>query len=134
MNNSVVFPLIHVAHALEDQFDEALATVDLSSPKFSALAVMVAEGKPISLGELAAKLTCVRSNITQLVDRLEKDGYVKRTDDPSDRRGVRAEVTALGKERFEAGAQATSKIHEAVANKLSATDQVALLHLLNTLS
>jgi DNA-binding MarR family transcriptional regulator len=103
MNNSVVYPLIHVAHALEDQLDEALATVDLSAPKFTALAVMVAEGQPMSLSELAAKLTCVRSNITQLVDRLEKDGLVKRTDDPSDRRGVRAEVTALGRERFEAG-------------------------------
>jgi DNA-binding MarR family transcriptional regulator len=133
MNNSVVYPLIHVAHALEDQLDEALATVDLSAPKFTALAVMVAEGQPMSLSELAAKLTCVRSNITQLVDRLEKDGLVKRTDDPSDRRGVRAEVTALGRERFEAGLKVTNKVHETIAGKLSATDQAAMQHILKAL-
>jgi DNA-binding MarR family transcriptional regulator len=133
MNNSVVYPLIHVAHALEDQLDEALATVDLSAPKFTALAVMVAEGQPMSLSELAAKLTCVRSNITQLVDRLEKDGLVKRTDDPSDRRGVRAEVTALGRERFEAGLKVTNKVHETIAGKLSATDQAAMQHILKAI-
>jgi DNA-binding MarR family transcriptional regulator len=134
MNNSVVYPLIHVAHALEDQLDEALATVDLSAPKFTALAVMVSVGQPMSLSDLAAKLTCVRSNITQLVDRLEKDGLVKRIDDPSDRRGVRAEVTALGKERFEAGLKVTNKVHETIANKLSATDQAAMQHILKALS
>ena len=50
--------------------------------------------RPISLSELAEKLTCVRSNVTQLVDRLEADGLAKRADDPADRRAVRAKVTA----------------------------------------
>jgi DNA-binding MarR family transcriptional regulator len=134
MNNTVAYSLICTAHAIEDELEEALATVNLSTPKFAALAKMAAEGRPMSLSDLAAKLICVRSNITQLVDRLEKDGLVKRVDDPSDRRGVRAELTPLGRERFQAGLEAANKIHKAIEKKLSAEDQKALERALKALS
>jgi len=37
---------------------------------------------------------------------------VKRTDDPADRRGVRAEVTPLGRERHAAGAKVVTMVYE----------------------
>ena len=134
MNNTVVYSLICAAHTIEDQLEEVLAEVNLSTPKFAALAKMAAEGQPISLSDLAAKLTCVRSNITQLVDRLEKDGLVRRMDHPSDRRAVRAELTPLGRERFEAGLEATNKVHKAIEKKLSATEQKTLEQALKALT
>ena len=133
MNEKIAFSLIHAAHSIEDQFEKALAVVNLSGPKFAALSVLVAEDQPISLSELAEKLTCVRSNVTQLVDRLEADGLVKRTDDPSDRRGVRAEVTKLGRERHAAGLKVVNRVHEEVAKQLSAVDQSALKRALDTI-
>ena len=126
MNDKIAYSLMHAAHSIESRFDEALASVNLSGPKFAALSVLVAEDQPISLSDLAEKLTCVRSNVTQLVDRLEADGLVKRTDDPADRRGVRAEVTKLGRERHAAGLKVVNQVHEAVAKQLSAVDQNAL--------
>jgi len=105
----------------------------LSTPKFAALSVLMAENQPLSLSDLAAKLTCVRSNVTQLVDRLEADGLVKRTDDPSDRRAVRAEVTKLGRERYTAGLKVVNRVHEEVAKQLSAVDQSALKRALDTI-
>ena len=101
----VMLTLMRAARAIEDRFDAALAKVELSGPKFGALTVLVKAGEPLSLGDLAAKLTCVRSNITQLVDRLEADGLVRRVNDPHDRRGKRAAVTALGVKRRVAGAR-----------------------------
>src|SRR5258705_5078720 len=133
MNDRIAFSLIHAAHSIEGRIEEALAAVNLSAPKFAALSVMVAEDEPLSLSELAQKLTCVRSNITQLVDRLEADGLVKRIDDPSDRRGVRAELTKLGRERYAAGAKVMSKIHEDLGNQLSADDQAALKRALDAI-
>ena len=56
--------VIRTARAIEDRFDSALAEVDLSGPKYGALSALVRAGEPLSLGDLAAKLTCVRSNIT----------------------------------------------------------------------
>jgi len=126
MNEPIAFSLIHAAHAIEGRMEEALATVNLSGAKFAALSMLVAAARPLSLSELAEKLTCVRSNITQLVDRLEAEGLVKRTDDPADRRGVRAEVTPLGRERQAAGAARANKVHEELAKQLSGMDQNAL--------
>jgi len=133
MNERIAFSLIHAAHSIESRLEEALATVNLSGPKFGALSALVVAGQPLSLSELAEKLTCVRSNITQLVDRLEGDGLVKRTDDPADRRGVRAELTKLGRERHAAGAKVMSKIHEDLGNQLSAEDKDALKRALDAI-
>lgn len=133
VNEEIAYALIHAAHSIEGRFEKALATVNLSGPKFAALSVLVAQDQPLSLGELAEKLTCVRSNATQLVDRLEADGLVKRTDDPSDRRGVRAQVTELGRERQAAGSKVVNRVHEEVAKQFSAVDQSVLKRALDTI-
>src|ERR1700677_933578 len=133
MNERIAFSLIHAAHNIESRLEEALATVNLSGPKFAALSVLVAQDQPLSLSELAEKLTCVRSNVTQLVDRLEADGLAKRIDDPSDRRGVKAEVTKLGRERHTAGLKVVNKVHEEPRKQLSAVDQTALLRALDAI-
>ena len=131
MNDSIVKAMILAARRVEERLEAELAEVGLSGAKFGALDVLVDEGKPIILSELAAKLTCVRSNITQLVDRLEADGLVKRTDDPADRRAVFAEVSALGRKRHAAGAKAVNVVHQAVASELSAVNLQALKRALN---
>ena len=103
MNNAVASALVQAAHRVEARLEEALAGVGLSIAKFETLSILVSQDRPIRLSELASKLVCVRSNVTQLVDRLETEGLVKRADDPADRRAVRAEVTALGRKRQAAG-------------------------------
>src|SRR4051812_41696848 len=81
-----IFSLIGAAHALEDRLEDALGSVGLSSAKYAVLNELVGAGQPLALSELASRLSCVRSNMTQLVDRLEGDGLVQRVQCPSDRR------------------------------------------------
>src|SRR5258705_13598695 len=131
MNYAVASALIHAGQRVEECLEEVLAGVGLSCAKFGALGVLVGQDHPISLSELAEKLTCVRSNVTQLVDRLEADGLVKRTYDPADRRAVRAEVTALGRKRHAAGAPVVNAVLQDVAKKLSAIDSQVLKHALD---
>src|SRR6266478_2884729 len=118
--------LVHAAHRVEARLEEALAGVGLSIAKFEPLSILVSQDRPISLSELAEKLTCVRSNVTQLVDRLEADGLVKRADDPADRRAVRAGVTALGRKRHAAGAKVVHAVLQEVGKELSAVDPLVL--------
>jgi DNA-binding MarR family transcriptional regulator len=68
----------------------------------------------------------VRSNITQLVDRLEADGLVRRVNDPSDRRSVRAELTELGVERQAAGAEEVARVQKEISGRLSSQDLSSL--------
>jgi DNA-binding MarR family transcriptional regulator len=126
MNDSIASAMIHAAHRVEERLEAALAGVGLSCAKFGALGVLVDQDQPIRLSELAAKLTCVRSNVTQLVDRLEADGLVKRTDDPTDRRAVCAEASALGRKRHAAGAVVVNAVFQDVAQQLSAVDAQVL--------
>jgi DNA-binding MarR family transcriptional regulator len=133
MNDSIAFALMHAGHRVEARLEEALAGVKLSGAKHAALSFLVIQDQPISLSELAEKLTCVRSNVTQLVDRLEADGLVKRTDDPADRRAVRAEVTALGRKRQAAGTPVVNAVLQDVANKLAAVDSQKLKRALDAI-
>ena len=126
VNNSVASALVQAAHRVESRLEGALAGVGLSIAKFETLSVLVSQDRPISLSELAAKLVCVKSNVTQLVDRLETEGLVKRVDDPADRRAVRAEVTALGRKRQAAGSPLVNAVLQDVAKKLSPVDSQKL--------
>lgn len=114
-----MFLLLHIAGAINGRLEEALNTVELSVPKFSALTMLIEAAEPLVLSELAAQMTCVRSNVTQLIDRLEADGLVVRVEDPKDRRSVRASVTALGRERQAAGARRVKEVQEEVAKAFS---------------
>ena len=125
--------LVRAAHAVEDRWEAGLSQVELSGPKFIALTVLIEAGEPLSLGELAAKLTCVRSNITQLVDRLEADRLVRRVDDPTDRRGKRAEVTPLGVQRQAAGERQVQKSLKGLEKILSGHDLNEMERMLNAL-
>jgi len=130
---SDIFSLLHAAHTLEDRVDAALAGVGLSMPKFSVISELVRAGRPLSLGDLATRLSCVKSNMTQLVDRLEADGLVNRVDDPSDRRAVKAAVTDAGKEKQAAGAAEIDRLNEAFTAALRAEDRAAMERLLTAL-
>ena len=133
VNNAVASAMVQAAHRVEARLEEALAGVGLSIAKFETLSILVSQDRPISLSELAAKLVCVRSNVTQLVDRLETEGLVKRADDPSDRRAVRAEVTALGRKRQAAGTPVVNAVLQDVANTLAAVDSQKLKRALDAI-
>jgi DNA-binding MarR family transcriptional regulator len=124
--HSVMFGLIAAAHAIEARLEQGLATVGLSPAKHAVLSQLARAGQPLTLSELAARVSCVRSNMTQLVDRLEADGLVRRVDDPDDRRIVRAAITPLGEEREAAGANQVRQIQSEFAAALPESDRAAL--------
>jgi DNA-binding MarR family transcriptional regulator len=122
--------LLGVAQVLQNRLEAALESVGLSVPKYFALQRLVEAGSPVSLSSLAERQRCVRSNITQLVDRLEADGLVKRVDDPTDRRAVLATATPLGAERFAAATTAIGKVQTDLAARVAPEDRESFLRVL----
>lgn len=120
------FSVLHAAHLIEDRIEDALGKVGLSMAKHGALRELAAAGEPLTLSQLATRLSCVRSNMTQLVDRLEADGLVNRLDDPADRRSVRADLTELGKEKHAAGNKAVKRVQGEFAASLTSGERAAL--------
>jgi DNA-binding MarR family transcriptional regulator len=54
---------------------------------------------PVSAGRLAQASGLTTAAVTAVIDRLEKAGYARRLADPTDRRRVLVEPTALARER-----------------------------------
>lgn len=125
--------LLHGAHALEERLEAAFAAVGLSATRYQVLEQLAVAGEPLALGELAARASCVRSNMTQLVDRMEKDGLVRRVADPQDRRSVQAELTARGRELQKQGARQLASFKKQFAAAVPARDRAALERLLSAL-
>lgn len=106
--------LLHTANTAQAHVESKLEAAGLSLAKLAALKVLSDHGESMPLGQLAGKLSCVKSNVTQLVDRLEADGLVSREPDPNDRRARLAVMTVAGREACAAGL----KIQEASEQEL----------------
>ncbi|GGU12391.1 MarR family transcriptional regulator [Nocardioides albus] len=64
--------------------------------------------------------------MTQLVNRLEGDGLVRRAADSADRRGVLVETTDRGREVIDARRTQRAEALEAALGRLDATDRAAI--------
>jgi DNA-binding MarR family transcriptional regulator len=125
-DRELMFSLINTGRAIEQSLEYALTPVGLSLAKFGALTHLVEAGEPLSFSECAEKMTCVRSNITQLMDRLEADGMVRRVRDPEDRRVVRAALTPTGVKRQAAGAAEVAKVQAELFRRMRGADRETL--------
>ena len=126
----VTFALVTAARAAETRAEAALGALGLSLAKVNVLRHLVAERAPIALGQLADRNACVRSNITQLVDRLEADGLVTRLPDPSDRRSVLASVTAEGRRRYGAAMRVLDVQEGTLVRELGASEAADVIRVL----
>ena len=95
-----LFRVLGAAREIQSRLEAALDDIGLSPAKAGVLKALAKAGEPLPLSELAICNKCVRSNVTQLVDRLETDGLVRRIADPEDRRVTRAELTTEGRKAY----------------------------------
>ena len=114
----VLSSLRHAGAAVEARLERCLEPWGLSLAKMGALDTLMTAGGPLPLGQLAERLCCVKSNVTQLVDRLEAEGLVRRVPDPEDRRSVLAVVTDEGRERFAQAAEARARVEQELLAQL----------------
>lgn len=122
--------LILAAQRVEARYEAALGEIGLSLPKLGVLKHLVEAGEPLPLSRLADRMACVKSNITQLVDRLESEGLVERIGDSADRRCVRASITATGRERFQNGASVFEAVEDELFGATSDEDRAHVVALL----
>jgi DNA-binding MarR family transcriptional regulator len=130
---SPLLAVLHAASSLETQVDSKLAGVGLSLPKLAALHALVSAGDALPLGQLADRLACVKSNVTQLIDRLEADGLVSRAHDPIDRRSRIAAITDAGRLAYEQGIRVQQDTEKVLFGALSADESAQLTHLIQKL-
>jgi DNA-binding MarR family transcriptional regulator len=125
--------LIEALQSVQGKLESALEPLGLSLAKLGLLDKLAKAGGPVPLRTLPELCACVRSNITQLVDRLEAAGLVERTDDPDDRRQKRAEITEAGRASHAEGVRVLLEAEEQLFSGLSTERRDALLGMLRAL-
>jgi DNA-binding MarR family transcriptional regulator len=125
-----MFTLLGAASSVHDFVESKLSTVGLSIPRLAALQRLVDAGGSLPLGQLADRLACVKSNVTQLVDRLEADGLVAREPDPSDKRSRLAVITDVGRTSHQEGARIQHQVEAQLFATLSVDDSLRLAEII----
>lgn len=121
-----MFTLLGAASSIHDFVESRLSTVGLSIPRLAALQRLVDAGGSLPLGQLADRLACVKSNVTQLVDRLEAEGLVTRSPDPEDKRSRLAIITDAGRRIHQDGAKIQRQVEEELFATLTVDDAARL--------
>src|SRR5579863_8331288 len=125
-----LFAVLHASGVLEGRVEARLSEIGLSLAKLAALHQLSQAGDSLPLGQLAERLSCVKSNVTQLVDRLEADGLVSRESDPNDRRSRIAVLTDAGRSAFAKGTEIRMRVEREMFGVLTAQESATLYQLL----
>ncbi|OYU18218.1 MAG: MarR family transcriptional regulator [Rhodobacteraceae bacterium PARR1] len=94
--------LLGVTRVAEAELREFLRVKhDTTLPRFDVMAALYRRREGVTMTELSRMLLVSNGNATTVVDRLEKDGLVRRTPSDPDRRTVFVALTADGLAQFE---------------------------------
>jgi DNA-binding MarR family transcriptional regulator len=106
----VVTSIMRVHQIMLSRVERVLRPLGLTFARYEVLMLLrFSRHGALPIGKMGERLQVHPASVTNAVDRLERDGLVRRLPNPSDRRGVLVELTAAGRAR--AGA-ATSAINE----------------------
>ncbi len=93
----VLMPILNKRFLREDELFKA---EDLY-PSHIQILVLLSMHKQLTMSEISKEIHVINSNLTPLVDKLIKLGYLKRTPSKKDRRVVHISLTASGKKQVD---------------------------------
>ena len=94
---AAVTSLMRVHQMMTRRADQILAPLDLTFARYELLIRLYFRADSLPLNQLGKQLQIHQTSITSLVDRLEKQGLIKRTPHPTDRRSTMAQITPAGR-------------------------------------
>jgi len=105
----------------------------LTGPQVTVLKILEGFGT-LSLSELGDRMSAKRSTITGIVDRMERDGLVRRRRSSEDRRVIHLEATDRGAAIADAVPVTAMQIFSSALRSLSEEDRVELMRILGELA
>jgi DNA-binding MarR family transcriptional regulator len=132
---SVLSRVTRLARHLDHARAEAFQIHGLDGWEFDVLAALRRAGQPYALspGQLSAQTLVTSGTMTNRVDRLVERGFVRRSPDPADRRGVRVELSDSGRRAVDGAFTDLLKREHALLESLTDTERAELAELLRTL-
>jgi DNA-binding MarR family transcriptional regulator len=82
----------------------------------------ISQGQPVTISQIGAKLEVSNAAVTQMIDNLEKKGFVERFSDDNDRRITLVALTQVGKEALKVSFKETTAFLDGLFNYLGEED------------
>ncbi|MEQ8675973.1 MAG: MarR family transcriptional regulator [Aggregatilineales bacterium] len=133
-NDFLMFAIHKIAHGMWLRADSELEAFGLSRAKMWALMQIRFAENPMGISQLAECIGSGKSNATQLIDRMEAEGLVQRTQNPNDRRSVILEITEEGLQRMNRAEALRSELMEQVFSPLTQEERDTLKTLVDKLA
>lgn len=120
--------LFDTTHGIEREVRSRLrARFSCTLPQFDVMSVLVRMTDGITMGELSRQLRVSNGNVTGVIERLVKDGTVRRWSPPGDRRTSLVALTAPGRRAFERMAAVHKQWIDEMLGPLGDKDVAALM-------
>jgi MarR family 2-MHQ and catechol resistance regulon transcriptional repressor len=133
LDTVLVFNLLRTHSYLNPFLDAGLRQDHLTSSQLNALLVLRTAGADgLLMGEIGQKLVVTKSNVTGLVDRLERQGLVVRAEH-HDRRATMVRLTQAGAELLERTAPRHAELLAELAGCLTGEEKQTLIRILTKL-
>ncbi|MEX2355575.1 MAG: MarR family transcriptional regulator [Thermaerobacterales bacterium] len=124
--DTIEFLLRNVSFIIKKRGRQLLRNFDITPPQFNALLVLN-QYNNITMGELCNRLYLASSTVTDLIDRMEKNGLVIRGRDPQDRRVIRLRILAKGKALIDQVMEARKVYLSAMLGRIEPVEREQLL-------
>lgn len=100
------------ANLLVQGFTELLRPRGLTATQYNVLRILRGASRPLTCSEVGGRMIAHDPDVTRLLDRLEKQGLVRRERSSEDRRVVVTEITAEGRRLVDDLDQPVARLHE----------------------
>jgi 3-hydroxy-9,10-secoandrosta-1,3,5(10)-triene-9,17-dione monooxygenase reductase component len=128
----LAYLLARASFNVSNEFHAMLKTWRMSVPEWRVLACLT-DVEGLSVGELAAMALMKQPRLTKVLDRMERDGLLKRGSTASDRRRVTLHLTAKGRTRV-APVLLAARTHEAeLLGQFTGAERATIKHALDLL-
>jgi DNA-binding MarR family transcriptional regulator len=97
--------------------EAALKPLGLSFARYEALVLLYFSRQgQLPLGKMGDRLMLHPTSVTNIIDRLEEQGYIQRTAHPTDRRTTLAQITDEGRQLVDKATEATGSARLGMGN------------------
>lgn len=132
LNDLIGYCLRRAQIRIYQDFLDVMEPWNITPPRFSAM-TLIRHNAGMKLTELAKAMGIARSGAVEVVNSLEKLGYVRRGDSPGDRRAFALALTLKGTRVLDEVTILVKQHDAKVSTALTADEQVTLRRLLEAL-
>ena len=130
LDNCVIFITNNASKQMQKYFNERLVKLGSTRVQWIAL-YYLGKRDSISQVELSKKMNIRSSTVVRLIDRMERDGYVRRVKDIHDRRVTSIKLTDSGLNLREQLLPEGQKVNDIFCKDITQKEFKTFIHVLN---